>query len=118
MANEVLQRGAVADAEQISPSAGSPPLRVEAAGPVGCPRPAGSPSATEGAARLIRRTDDAEQRGQLADDVRRLAGFADAAVETATRLGAEMPEGVVACTVVWRHWARRLAQWARECEAQ
>jgi hypothetical protein len=67
---------------------------------------------------LIRRTDDAEQRGQLADDVRRLAGFADAAVETATRLGAEMPEGVVACTVVWRHWAGRLAQWARDCEAQ
>jgi hypothetical protein len=67
---------------------------------------------------LTRRTDDAEQRGQLADDVRRLAGFADAAVETATRLGAEMPEGVTACTVVWRHWAGRLAQWAREGEAQ
>jgi hypothetical protein len=36
---------------------------------------------------------DDEQRGQLADDVRRLAGFADATVDKATRLGAEVPEG-------------------------
>lgn len=43
---------------------------------------------------------DDEQRGQLADDVRRLAGFADATVAKATRLGAEVPEGVVACLVV------------------
>jgi hypothetical protein len=47
---------------------------------------------------------DDEQRGQLADDVRRLAGFADATVDKATRLGAEVPEGVVACPVVWRRW--------------
>jgi hypothetical protein len=60
-----------------------------------------------------RRRHDGEQRAQLADDVRRLAGFADAAVDKAARLGAEVPEGVVACTVVWRHWAVRLAAWAR-----
>ena len=64
------------------------------------------------------RRDDAEQRAQLADDVRRLAGFADAAVKTATRLGADVPDGVVACTVVWRHWAGRLAQWTRLSEGR
>jgi hypothetical protein len=50
-----------------------------------------------------------EQRARLADDVRRLAGFADAAVATARRLGAEVPEGVAACPLVWSHWADRLA---------
>jgi hypothetical protein len=62
---------------------------------------------------LIGRRRHDEQRTQLADDVRRLAGFADAAVQQATRLGAEVPEGVAACPVVWRHWAARLAEWAR-----
>jgi hypothetical protein len=69
---------------------------------------------------LIRRRRDDEQRAQrvqLADDVRRLAGFADAAVGKAERLGAEVPEGVAACPVVWRHWAGRLAKWARGGEA-
>jgi hypothetical protein len=44
-----------------------------------------------------------EQRARLADNVRRLAGFADAAVTTARRLGAEgarwrhrLPAGLVA----------------------
>jgi hypothetical protein len=41
--------------------------------------------------------------------VRRLAGFADAAVATARRLGAEVPDGVAACPLVWSHWADRLA---------
>jgi hypothetical protein len=41
--------------------------------------------------------------------VRRLAGFADAAVTTARRLGADVPEGVAACALVWSHWADRLA---------
>lgn len=57
-----------------------------------------------------------EQRAQLADDVRSLAGFADAAVATARRLGADMPDGVAACSLVWSHWADRLAAWAREGE--
>jgi hypothetical protein len=51
-----------------------------------------------------------EQRARLADDVRRLAGFADAAVTTARRLGAEVPDGVAACPLVWSHWADRLAE--------
>jgi hypothetical protein len=54
-----------------------------------------------------------EQRARLADDVRRVAGFADAAAERARRLGVEVPEGVAACTVVWWHWHRRLAEWAK-----
>lgn len=87
------------------------------AGPSDVQGPTGSPPATK-ERRLTWRRDDAEQRGQLADDVRRLAGFADAAVDSATRLGADVPEGVAACTVVWRHWAGRLAQWARGDEAQ
>jgi hypothetical protein len=61
--------------------------------------------------RWMRRRDD-DRRAQLAEDVRRLAGLADAAVETAGRLGAEVPEGVGACPVVWRHWAARLSAWA------
>jgi hypothetical protein len=66
---------------------------------------------------IWRRHDDGE-RVQLAEDARRVAGFADALVDKATRLGAEVPEGVAACTMVWRHWAGRLAQWAREGEGQ
>jgi hypothetical protein len=62
--------------------------------------------------RWWRRRRDA-QRAQLAADIRSLAGFADAAVDTARRLGAEVPEGVAACPLVWSHWADRLAEWAR-----
>jgi hypothetical protein len=51
-----------------------------------------------------------EQRARLADDVRRLAGFADVAAQQANRLGADVPEGVAACALVWHHWARRLAE--------
>jgi hypothetical protein len=49
------------------------------------------------------------QRARLAEDVRRLAGVAAAAVATARRLGAEVPDGVAACLLVWSHWADRLA---------
>ena len=86
------------------------------------PRPAlvsRAPAAPAGRERpLIGRRHDDEQHAQLADDVRRLAGFADAAVDKATRLGVEVPEGVDACPVVWRHWAGRLADWARDGEGQ
>jgi hypothetical protein len=61
------------------------------------------------------RTDDAQriQRARLAQDVRRLIGFADAAVASAERLSAEGARGVADCTVVWRHWTDRLAEWGR-----
>jgi hypothetical protein len=51
------------------------------------------------------------QRAQLADDVRRVAGYADAAAERARRLGAQVPDGVAACATVWWAWHRRLAEW-------
>jgi hypothetical protein len=54
-----------------------------------------------------------QQRAQLAADARNLAGFAAAAVQTARRLGAEVPDGVAACPLVWSHWADRLEAWAR-----
>jgi hypothetical protein len=53
-----------------------------------------------------------ERRARLANDVRVLAGFADAIVDEARRLGAEVPEGVGACATVWRFWGRRLREWA------
>jgi hypothetical protein len=68
--------------------------------------------------RRWRRRHADERRARLADDVRRLAGFADAAAEQASRLGAEVPEGVAACALVWHHWARRLAEWARVSEPE
>jgi hypothetical protein len=66
---------------------------------------------------IWRRHDDGE-RVQLAEDARRVAGFADALVDKAARLGAEVPEGVAACTVVWRYWSARLQEWARGGESQ
>jgi hypothetical protein len=54
----------------------------------------------------------ADQRARLAADARRVAGFADATIATARRLGADIPEGVGACTLVWRLWAWRLDEWA------
>ena len=66
---------------------------------------------------IWRRHDDGE-RVQLAEDARRVAGFADALVDKAARLGAEVPEGVSACTTVWRHWSARLHEWARGSKGQ
>jgi hypothetical protein len=67
---------------------------------------------------VIFRKHDDDERVQLAEDARRVAGFADAVVQKAERLGAEVPEGVSACTVVWRHWGARLQEWARGGDAQ
>jgi len=52
-----------------------------------------------------------DRRSRLADDVRRLAAFADVLVDEARRLGAEVPEGVGACALVLHHWAWRLREW-------
>jgi len=59
---------------------------------------------------MARRQDP---RRRLADDARRAAGFMEAVAADARRLGAELPEAALACAVVWRHWAARLAVWAR-----
>jgi hypothetical protein len=68
--------------------------------------------------RRWKRRRQVEQRAQLAGDVRNLAGFADAAVKQARRLGADVPDGVAACPLVWSHWAARLAEWSRRGDAQ
>lgn len=47
----------------------------------------------------------ADRREQLADDVRRLAGLAEAAVGEAASIGVEVPEDVARCVACWRHWA-------------
>jgi hypothetical protein len=39
-----------------------------------------------------------------------------AVLADACRVGAELPEGVSACLTVWRSWAERLREWARDEE--
>ncbi len=53
------------------------------------------------------------RRARLADDARNLAGWSELVLAEAERLGAEIPDGVAACTAVWRHWAWRLDEWAK-----
>jgi len=61
--------------------------------------------------RWIRRRK-AEQRARLAADVRRVAGFADATVATARRIGAPLPGEVRGCLRIWHEWAWQLEEWA------
>jgi hypothetical protein len=63
------------------------------------------------------RRDASERRAQLAADVRNLAGWSHFVVAEARRLGAAVPEGVSARSLVWSHWADRLAAWARQPDA-
>jgi hypothetical protein len=49
-----------------------------------------------------------DRREVLADDVRRLAGLAEAAIGEAASLDLEVPEDVARCVACWRHWAWRL----------
>jgi hypothetical protein len=54
-----------------------------------------------------------DPKTRLADDAWRAAGYVDAVAADAKRQGAELPEATLACVMVWRHWAARLAVWAR-----
>lgn len=63
------------------------------------------------------KSDRSERRVLLADDVRRLAGLADFTVGEAHKLNADIPEDVARCVASWRHWAGRLAVWARDEES-
>ena len=58
-----------------------------------------------------------ERRRLLADDVRRLGGFGDFAVQEAKHLDAPVPEEVDQCITTWRMWAGVLADWARGGDA-
>jgi hypothetical protein len=67
----------------------------------------------------MRRQDKEEERRRLlADDARRLAGLADFCVGEADHLGADVPEDVARCVASWRHWAGRLAVWAKGGDAE
>jgi hypothetical protein len=64
-----------------------------------------------GVERLMARKQDPKSR--LADDARRTAGYMEAVAADARRQGAELPDAMLACVLVWRHWSARLAVWAR-----
>jgi len=80
----------------------------------GCPR-------RKGRTRVVRRWRRRRQltrRAQLAADAANLAGLAHLVLDAARRQGADVPEGVAACPLVWSRWAERLDQWAEEGERQ
>lgn len=52
-------------------------------------------------------------RTRLANDAAHAADFMAVVLVDARRQGAELPEATLACITVWRHWAARLAVWAR-----
>jgi hypothetical protein len=60
--------------------------------------------------RRWRRRHTDEQRARLVGEVRRLAGWSHLVIADARRLGADVPDGVAACPLVWSHWADRLAE--------
>jgi hypothetical protein len=51
-----------------------------------------------------------DRREVLADDLRRLAGLAEAAVGEANLLGVDIPEDVAQCVAAWRSWQRQLEE--------
>jgi hypothetical protein len=55
-----------------------------------------------------KRTPEEERRQLLADDLRRIAGFASAVVGEATELGLEVPEEVPGCVATLAGWSRLL----------
>jgi hypothetical protein len=51
-----------------------------------------------------------DRRELLADDLRRLAGLAEAAVGEADLLGVEVPDDVLPCVAAWRSWSRQVRE--------
>jgi hypothetical protein len=51
-----------------------------------------------------------DRQQQLADDLRRLAGLAEAVVGEAHLLGVDVPEDVARCVAAWRSWQRQLEE--------
>jgi hypothetical protein len=51
-----------------------------------------------------------DRRELLADDLRRLAGLAEAAVGEAHLLGLPVPDDVLPCVVAWRSWSRQVRE--------
>jgi hypothetical protein len=57
---------------------------------------------------------DPDRRELLADDLRRLAGLAEAAVGEANLLGVEVPDDVLPCVAAWRTWSRQVREQDRD----
>lgn len=55
-----------------------------------------------------KRTPQEERRQLLADDLRRIAGFASAVVGEAIELGLDIPEEVPGCVATLAGWSRLL----------
>ena len=55
-----------------------------------------------------------DRRELLVDEIRRLAGLAEAAVGEAASLGLEVPERVAECVAAWRSWSRQMRE--QECD--
>jgi hypothetical protein len=51
-----------------------------------------------------------DRRQLLADDLRRLAGLAEAAVGEARLLEVEVLDDVLPCVAAWRSWSRRVCE--------
>jgi len=49
-----------------------------------------------------------DERRELADDVRRTAGYMQAVVDRARRLDVPVSEALVVCVDAWRGWFRTL----------
>ena len=58
-----------------------------------------------------------DRREVLADDLRRLAGLAEAAVDQAQKLGLDVPDDAAECVSTWRRWGRRLREGTEGGEA-
>ena len=57
-----------------------------------------------------KRTPEEDRRQLLADDLRRIAGFASAVVGEATELGLEVPEETAQCIATFFSWSYRLRE--------
>jgi hypothetical protein len=55
-----------------------------------------------------------DRRHRLVADVDRVRRYAVAVIADARRAGAEVPLGVTASIEIWRAWADRLRDWAKE----
>jgi hypothetical protein len=55
-----------------------------------------------------------DRRRQVAEDVRRAAGYMEAIVQQARRLDMAVPGAIVVCVDTWRGWYRALDRQAGE----
>jgi hypothetical protein len=61
-----------------------------------------------------RRRQDANLRQRVAEDAENVRLLMQGVILDARRVGAEVPAGIVASTVLWRSWTERLEAFAQE----